>query len=312
MRFVLWAGVLAGSTIISSVAVTWSIRIAERLGAHDHPDGARKIQQKPIPKLGGIAIAVAFSIATLGVLTILGRADTVELAAAVLLPALVAAFIGFVDDARNIQPTWRLILQAGIGTLAWALGTRIEVVGVVGIDLALTVLWFMVLVNGINLLDNSDGLAAATVLSAAVGASVIAIMFGQELFSLLGLALIGVCVGYLRHNWYPAKVYMGDSGAYFLGTLLAILIIGLRPSSVSPWVGVVIALLLAALPILDTTYVIVRRVRAGIHPFTAGRDHLAHILQDGGRSVAGSVLTLQAGLFVTTAVAIGVAASQLA
>ena len=311
MTFALWAGVLVGAAVLSGLAVAVSIQIANRVGLHDHPDGGRKVQQRPVPKLGGVAIALSFSVAAVGALLVAGRTDTVGLAAAVLVPALVAAVIGYVDDARTIQPVLRLVLQAGIGVLAWVLGTRVEVFGIAWLDLILTVLWLMVLINGINLLDNSDGLAATTVLVSALGASVIAIMFGQELISLLGLALVGVCIGYLWHNWYPARVYMGDAGAYFLGAMLASLIIGVRPSTVSPWVGVVLALLLTALPILDTSYVVIKRLRAGIHPFTAGRDHLAHVLQDEGRSVAGSVLTLQAGLFVTTAVAIGLAATQL-
>lgn len=311
MIFVLWAGVLVGAAVLSGLAVAASIRIANRVGLHDHPDGGRKLQERPVPKLGGVAIALSFSVAAEGALLLTGRTDTLGLAAAVLIPALVAAIIGYVDDARSIPPVLRLVLQAGIGVLAWIFGTRVEVFGIAWLDLLFTVVWLMVLINGINLLDNSDGLAATTVLVSALGGSVIAIMFGQELISLLALALAGVCLGYLRHNWYPAQVYMGDSGAYFLGVMLASVIIGLRPSTVSPWVGVVLALLLAALPILDTSYVVIKRIRVGTHPFTAGRDHLAHVLQDGGRSVAGSVLTLQAGLFVTTAVAIGLAAAQL-
>lgn len=311
MTLVLWTGVLVGAAVLAGVSVAVSIWVADRVGSHDRPDGDRKVQDRPIPKLGGVAIAVSLAAAATVALVATGRVGVLGLAWAVVVPALVAAVVGYTDDARSIQPVPRLILQAGVGALAWILGTRVEVTGLWFVDLALTVVWFMVVINGINLLDNSDGLAAATVLVSALGASVIAIMFGQELVSLLGLALVGVCIGYLWHNWYPARVYMGDSGAYFLGTMLASLIIGLRPASVSPAVGVALALLLASLPILDTSYVVVRRVRAGIHPFTAGRDHLAHVLQDRGRTVAGSVLTLQAGLFVTTALAIGLAASQV-
>ena len=303
--------VFVGAALVSMAAVAASIRVARRWEFLDHPDDIRKTQDHPVPKLGGAAVAGAFAVSSLLALLALRESGVLLSASWLLLPALAAALLGYVDDLRNIQPVVRLILQAGVGALAWNLGTRAEVTGVMWVDLVLTVLWFMVVINGINLLDNSDGLAAATVLVSAAGAAVIAILFGQELISLLAVALVGVCVGYLRFNWFPARVYMGDSGAYFLGTMLATLIIGLRPATVAPWVGVVLALLLAALPILDTTYVVLKRLRAGIHPFTAGRDHLAHVLQDRGRTVAGSVLTLQAGLFVTTAVAIGLAAAQL-
>lgn len=311
MSAVLFVLVLMGSGLLSLIAVAASIRAAQRWQFLDHPDSPRKTQQQPVPKLGGIAVAIAFSVAALVVLWTLGESGLLLPALYLLLPALTAAAIGYVDDLRHIQPIIRLLFQGGVGTLAWALGTRAEVTGISWLDLVLTVLWFMILINGINLLDNSDGLAATTVLVSAAGAGVVAILFGQELVSLLAVALVGVCAGYLRFNWFPARVYLGDSGAYFLGAMLAILIIGLRPSTVTPWVGVVLAVLLAALPILDTAYVLLKRLRAGVHPFTAGRDHLAHVLQDRGRSVAGSVITLQAGLFVTTAVAIGLAAAQI-
>jgi UDP-GlcNAc:undecaprenyl-phosphate GlcNAc-1-phosphate transferase len=303
--------VVVGAALISGLSVHLSIRIAHRLGIHDHPDGGRKVQDRPIPKLGGLAVAVAFSLSALAVLLAEGRPDAAGLAVGVLVPALAAAAVGYADDLRHLAPWLRLVLQGALGLLAWLLGTRIELTGIVAVDLGLTVLWFMVVVNGINLLDNSDGLAGATVLLSALGASLVAVIFGQELVSLLGFALVGVCLGYLWHNWHPARVYMGDSGAYFLGFLLATLVIRIRPETVTPAVGATIALLLVALPLLDTSYVVIRRLRAGIHPFTAGRDHLAHVLQDHGRSVPMSVITLQSILGVTTLLAVGIAATNV-
>ncbi|MDP1876257.1 MAG: MraY family glycosyltransferase, partial [Actinomycetota bacterium] len=222
-----------------------------------------------------------------------GRTAQLSLALAVLIPGLVAALIGFLDDRQHLNPYLRLILQAGVGVLAWVLGTRLNVTGILVVDAAILVLWVMVIVNGTNLLDNSDGLAGTTVLVSAAGASLIAAMYGQVLVSLMGAALVGVAAGFLWHNWFPAKVYMGDAGAYFLGTLLALLTVRLRPDSAPAAVGVAIAVLLVLLPLVDTTYVVIKRLRLGIHPFTAGRDHMSHVLQDRGRSVPGSVLALQ-------------------
>lgn len=304
-------GVTAGSALLSTLAVAVSIRIAQRLGIHDHPDGGRKVQEHPIPKLGGVAVAIAFSLSAVLALLLLGRPTAVWLAIGVLVPPVGAAVVGYVDDLRHLSPRLRLSLQAALALLAFLLGTRIALTGWPVVDATLTVVWFMVIVNGINLLDNSDGLAGSTVLVSALGASIIAVMFGQELVSLLGFALVGTCVGFLWHNWFPAKVYMGDSGAYFLGFMLATLVVRLRPDTVSPGMGAAIALLLVALPIVDTSYVVITRMRAGIHPFTAGRDHLAHALQDRGRSVPGSVLTLQGLLGVTSILAVVLAATCL-
>lgn len=287
------AAVLVGSGLLSWAVVSASIRVAHRLAVYDHPDADRKTQDHPIPKLGGVAVAGAFTLVVAIVLLSTGRTAQLSLALAVLIPGLVAALIGFLDDRQHLNPYLRLILQAGVGVLAWLLGTRLSVTGVLVVDAAILVLWVMVIVNGTNLLDNSDGLAGTTVLVSAAGASLIAGMYGQVLVSLMGAALVGVAAGFLWHNWFPAKVYMGDAGAYFLGTLLALLTVRLRPESAPAAVGVAIAVLLVLLPLVDTTYVVIKRLRSGIHPFTAGRDHMSHVLQDRGRSVAGSVIALQ-------------------
>ena len=284
--------VLIGSFAISWVSVDLSIRAAKRVNAYDHPDGGRKVQERPIPRLGGLAIAGAFILIIAIGLMVTGSLGF-ALALGVLTPALVAAAIGFADDRWHLNPYLRLGSQAGVGLLAWALGTRVAVTGLPAVDLAVTVVWVMVIINGINLLDNSEGLAASTILVMGIGSSVIAAMFGQALVSLFGVVLVGVSLGYLRHNWHPAKVYMGDSGAYFLGSLAAMLLIRLTPENAPGWGGVAIVVLLALLPLVDTAYVTVKRIARGVHPFTAGRDHLSHRLQDRGSTVPGSVLLLQ-------------------
>ena len=284
--------VLIGSFAVSWASVDLSIRAAKRVNAYDHPDGGRKVQERPIPRLGGLAIAGAFTLIVASGLIVTGRLGF-ALALGVLIPALVAAAIGLADDRWHLNPYLRLGGQAGVGLLAWALGTRVAVTGLPAMDLAITVLWVVVIINGINLLDNSDGLAASTILVMGIGSSVIAAMFGQALVSLFGVVLVGVSLGYLRHNWHPAKVYMGDSGAYFLGSLAAMLLIRLTPESAPGWGGVAIVVLLAVLPLADTTYVTVTRIARGVHPFTAGRDHLSHRLQDRQVSIPGSVLILQ-------------------
>ena len=284
--------ILVGSAALSWGVVAISIRLAHRMNHLDYPDGERKTQLRPIPKLGGVALAAVFTLIVVAALLVTGRLGF-ALGLAVLLPALGAAVIGFFDDRSSLNPYLRLILQAAVGGLAWALGTQIYLTGITALDAALMVLWVMVIINGVNLLDNSDGLAASTVLVMSVGAAIVAALFGQALVALMGVTLIGVAIGYLWHNWFPAKVYMGDSGAYFLGTLVALLLVRLRPANAPIWVGILIVLLLAILPLVDTTYVVAKRLRAGIHPFTAGRDHLSHKLQDRGASVPRSVAALQ-------------------
>lgn len=287
----------AATALLVSFGITWiavglSIRLSMRWKVLDHPDGGRKTQSSPVPKLGGIAVAVVMTLIVSVGFVATGRLG-LGLALQVLVPALAAAAIGFLDDRNDLNPYVRLLFVAVVGALAWLLGSRIELTGVAALDTAMTVLWVVVLVNAVNLLDNADGLAASTVFVMAAAASTIAALFGQALVSLLGVTLMGVAIGYLRHNWHPARVYMGDSGAYFLGTLMALLLIRLAPTAVPPGIAAAAVLLIALLPLLDMTFVVVRRVRSGIHPFTAGRDHLSHELQRRGCSVPVSVSLLQ-------------------
>jgi len=287
------AGALLGGLVVSALAVAASIRLAHRFDILDYPDSERKTQGQPIPKLGGLAVAVAFAVVVGLALQLVTLPGEGQLAAAALVPAVFAGVVGYVDDRAHINPYVRLILQAITGFLVWFLGTRVDVFQVEWLNAILVVVFVTILINGLNLLDNSDGLAASTTAIAASGAAIIAVVFGQDLVSLLGFALVGITLGFLWHNWFPARVYLGDSGAYFLATLLAVLVIRLRPEDIPPSSGVIIALLLIALPLIDTAYVVVKRVSSGIHPFTAGRDHLSHALQARGMSVPGSVITLQ-------------------
>ena len=305
---VLWgSGILLGSAILSFITVGISIALAKRYSWYDHPDGERKLQVRPIPKLGGLAVAVAFTVTVCGILLALGRGDDALLAMGVLGPALAAALLGSVDDYRHLNPWLRLVLQAGLAMVAWILGTRIDLFHNTLIDGTVFVVWVVLIVNGINLLDNSDGLAGSSVLIAAVGATVIAVTYGQILVSSLGIALIGVSVGFLLFNWHPARVYLGDGGAYFLGFLLALLTVRVRPELVDEWQGVVVAALLVALPLVDTTFVTITRLRRGDHPFTAGRDHLSHLVQARGVSVPKSVLVLDLAYLVCVALGVLIA-----
>lgn len=308
MNWVVLLVAFLSAAALSAVTVAVSIRIAHRVGALDHPDSPRKLQERPIPRLGGIAVALSFSLITLAALALGGQSRNALLAASVLLPALAMAVLGFVDDRRHLQPVTRLSFQALAALAAWFLGTTVVLTGIQWLDMLIFVLWVVVIINGVNLLDNSDGLAGSTVLVAALGATAIAAAGGQELVSVLGASLAGVALGFLWHNWAPARVYLGDSGAYFLGFLIAVLAVRLRPESLTvPW-SVLVPLLLLALPLLDTAFVVARRLLSGIHPFTAGRDHLSHELQRRGLSTARSVVVLQiaavVGAFGAYAVAV--------
>lgn len=284
-------GAFVLSAALSGLSVWMSIRLSHRWGVFDYPDMERKHQESPIPKLGGVAVAGTLLVATVLILPGVGQSSLPALG--VLLPALGAAVLGFFDDRKHIDPYLRLFVQILLAIVAVLAGTSVNISGNVAVDLILTIAWILVIVNGVNLIDNSDGLAGMTVLVAAVASAVVAAINGQQLVLIMALVLAGSTFGFLWHNWHPARVYLGDSGAYFLGFLLAILVVRLSPSSVPQWQGAAIAVLICLLPIVDVLFVVTRRLRKGVHPFQAGRDHLSHNIQGLGVSVPKSVMALQ-------------------
>ena len=303
----LYVAAFVGSGILSAVFVQVSIWLAHWSGLTDGPDGARKTQDRPIPKLGGVAVALAFTVVFLTAVGISGEVTAFQLLASVLLPALIVAGLGFIDDVRTLNPWVRLAAQTILALLVWFTGTQIAIFRLDWLDALVTVLWIVGLTNAMNLLDNADGLAASTALVASLGTGIVAVLYGQYFVGALAFALAGTAAGFLWHNWAPATVYLGDAGAYFLGFLLAIVTLRLRPVGVAlPW-SALIPVLLVFLPILDTSFVVVRRLLEGRHPFTPGRDHLSHLLMDRGLSVRQSVATLQVILLLSVAGAVALA-----
>ena len=286
-------GAFVGATLLSAVLVRLSISAAHRWGVTDGPDGGRKHQERPVPRMGGLAVAAAFTVVLFIATWATGDEQSISLLAGVLLPALVVAGLGFLDDLLALGPWVRLIGVAALAAVVWWTGTRIEITGIPLIDAAITVVWIVGITNAMNLLDNSDGLAASTATISALGVAAVALIYGQYLVGALALALAGAALGFLWHNWHPATVYLGDAGAYFLGFLLAVLTIRLRPIELDRSWSVLIAVLLLLLPIADTAFVVIRRVVESRHPFTAGRDHLSHVLMDRGLSVRQAVGALQ-------------------
>ena len=284
---------LVGATLLSAVLVRLSISAAHRWGVTDGPDGDRKHQERPIPRMGGLAVAAAFTVVLFIATWATGDEQSISLLAGVLLPALVVAGLGFLDDLLALGPWVRLTGVAALAAVVWWTGTRIEITGIPLIDAAITVVWIVGITNAMNLLDNSDGLAASTATISALGVAAVALIYGQYLVGALALALAGAALGFLWHNWHPATVYLGDAGAYFLGFLLAVLTIRLRPIELDRSWSVLIAVLLLLLPIVDTAFVVIRRLVESRHPFTAGRDHLSHVLMDRGLSVRQAVGALQ-------------------
>jgi UDP-GlcNAc:undecaprenyl-phosphate GlcNAc-1-phosphate transferase len=277
-----YAAIFFTALIGSGILVEVARRLSPRLRALDAPDDARKTQVDAVPRLGGVAVILAFTVSVAIASYALRTPTDLPILFGALAPALGAALLGLWDDYRPLSPTLRLVLLTLLAAGAWWLGTSISITDSSWFNAALTIIWIVAVTNAFNTIDNMDGLAASSALIGALGTAFIAIYFGQFLVASLALALAGAAGGFLWHNWAPATIYLGDAGAYFFGFLLAILTIRLNPVSLDLSVAVVIPVLLLFLPIVDLIFVFFRRIKEGRHPFTPGLDHLSHSMQRRG------------------------------
>lgn len=242
---------------------------------------------RPTPLLGGVAIVLAILVPAAALVP--ERGLFVVLAAGI----LAAAALGLVDDVRGLRPTSKLVGQIVIGSGLAASGVRVDAITIPPLAFLATVLWVVVIMNAVNLMDNMDGLAAGVV---AIGASVLVLMSpSYSTAAVLAAATTGACVGFLRHNFAPARVYMGDAGSMPLGFTLAALTLVLSNRAASN-VGLAIfaPLLALGLPIFDTALVTVVRRLEGRPVSQGGRDHTSHRLAALGLSERWTVLVLYA------------------
>jgi UDP-GlcNAc:undecaprenyl-phosphate GlcNAc-1-phosphate transferase len=221
----------------------------------------------------------------------------------VLAPAAVLGVVGLIDDLRNLRPAPRFIIQtiAGVFT-AWLLVSNETVGNPTGskvMDYIVTIVWIVGICNSINFFDNLDGGAAGTVAVSSIALFVLAFNGHQILIAALASVTAGATIGFLLWNKSPARIYMGDAGALFLGILIATLTIRLKPDAETEWTSLATPVLLLAVPILDTTVAVTSRLRRGVSPFQGGHDHLSHRLIRGGMSRRRAALSLWAlsGLF---------------
>jgi UDP-GlcNAc:undecaprenyl-phosphate/decaprenyl-phosphate GlcNAc-1-phosphate transferase len=299
------------AVFISGALTPVARKFARYIGALDKPDLDRKIHKEPVPYLGGLSIALTVAVLTYG--TVLIKNGTwleFRLASYVLVPALLLAAVGLLDDLKGLKPWPRLIVQTmtgvAIATTLIRTDTMSLAFGNYYLDQIVTVIWIVGICNSINFFDNIDGGASGTV--ALIGLSIFLIAFdkGQILVSASAIVTSGAVIGFLVWNKPPAKIYMGDSGALFLGVMIAVLTIRLDPGITPSWKSLAIPPLMVAIPILDTVVAVFSRWQRGISPFTGGRDHLSHRLIRIGFSHKKAALSLWAltAIFCLAALAV--------
>ena len=253
-------------------------RLAPRIGAVDDRDDRPRVHAGPVPRIGGLAIVAGIAVPA---------AFFVDLAGpylGILLGTLCAAAIGLVDDIRGVRPS---VKMAGIVLVA--------LIPVVGYDVTfgrvtlpligdhelgwaaypLTIAWIAAVANLVNLIDGMDGLAAGIVSIAALSFAVLAASFGREDAAVLAALVCGSTLAFLRHNYHPAKIFMGDSGALALGFLLAAVAVqGVLKTAAT--IALVAPLLVLAVPILDTSFVVLKRLKYRRPPWAADHNHFYH------------------------------------
>ena len=297
--------------------LTWPVRaLAIRLGAMDAPNLARKSQAEPVPYLGGVAIALGITITTLAAVYVGGNksgentGQLKDLALTVLLPALVLGVMGLIDDLRSLSPWPRLIAQSVVGTMVALVIVKSGTTGTPfwtsTLNTVVTIFWIVGICNSINFFDNLDGAATGAVAIAALGVFFIAFDRGQELVSALSVVTAGATIGFLMWNKSPAKIYMGDAGALFLGIIISVATIRLNPGIEPIWKSLTIPVILLAVPLLDTCVAVFTRLARGISPLTGGKDHLSHRLVRAGLSRRVAAVSLWSASGVCAVVAIAV------
>jgi UDP-GlcNAc:undecaprenyl-phosphate/decaprenyl-phosphate GlcNAc-1-phosphate transferase len=279
-------------------------KIAIKINAVDRPNLDRKTQKEPVPYLGGVAIAIGITVASFAALLYSDfSTETFGKALSVLLPAILISAMGLYDDLKGLEPWPRLVAQtiAGIAVAIYLIqnDTLGQAFSSQAINYVLTIIWIVGICNSINFFDNLDGGASGTVSVISIFLFAIAFNQGQSLVSALAVVTAGATLGFLIWNKTPAKIYMGDAGALFLGIIIAVLTIRLDPEVGPQSRALAIPLLLMAVPILDTTTVVISRLSRGISPFTGGRDHLSHrLMRKGlGREATAYVLWAMAAAF---------------
>ena len=282
----------AGSSVAIALLLTpLAIRVARRVGFFDVPVGY-KAHQQPTPYLGGAALLCALCGAVLAFAGDLGRSGPLVLG------ALVLWVLGTIDDRFNLNPVVRVVVEAGVAVGAWSAGIGWSVLPNDAANLALTVAWIVGVLNAFNLMDNMDG-AAPTVAAVCASAIGVVALFADDIsIAVFALAVAGACAAFLRFNLTnPARIFLGDGGSMPIGFVIATCAMVAAEQRGDGLTALTAAVLLVALPVIDTGLVVVSRTRRHVPVLKGNRDHITHRIAariGSPRAVAACLAVLQA------------------
>lgn len=315
-----WAFITA--LTVSLVVMPAVILLAEKTGAMDEPN-ARKVHKKPIPRIGGLGIYAGFMTAIIFVAIKFGLdGELLKETVGLLVSGSLIVVLGLVDDYKNLPAKIKLLGQICAATvLVLFFDVRIDFVtdpfgGYFYLEwfaIPATIFWLVGLTNTVNLIDGLDGLAAGVAAIASFTIMLIALEQNFILVAVMTSALAGAAVGFLKYNFHPAEIFMGDTGSMFLGFMLAGISVTGAVKSVAA-IALVVPIFALGLPILDTTFAIVRRVRGGVPIFKPDKGHLHHRLLSVGFTQRQAVLLMYviSALFGLSAIALTAVSYQIA
>jgi UDP-GlcNAc:undecaprenyl-phosphate/decaprenyl-phosphate GlcNAc-1-phosphate transferase len=313
-----FAAAFAVATLVCGLATPLARRLAIRLGALAQP-GGRHIHEQPTPRLGGLAICLAFFAPLVALffvdspVAVMFTRETTK-AAGLFIGGVLMCAVGVVDDTRGLRPLYKLIAQIAAAFIAFYCGFQIQAISLpivgelsMGIFAApVTVLWIVGLTNAVNLIDGLDGLAAGVVFFAAFTNLVVGLVAESDFVCLLMSSMLGAVSAFLFYNFNPARIFMGDSGSYFLGFVLAVTSLTGASQKASTTVALLVPVVALGVPIFDTLFTMVRRVLERRPIFSPDRGHIHHRLLDMGITHRRAVLILYALSVVFTGLAIAI------
>jgi UDP-GlcNAc:undecaprenyl-phosphate/decaprenyl-phosphate GlcNAc-1-phosphate transferase len=300
-------GTFLVSLVLSFILTKWVRDLANQRGWLAAPVLARHLHSRPLPRLGGVAIFVSFlgslALALLFARHVAGLAFRIpgRTVVTILFSGALVFLLGVYDDLRSVGPWVKFAVQAVSGALLFAGGLRILDLPVLFaghhfpwfLGLPLTILWVVAITNSFNLIDGLDGLAAGSALFSTLVVFTAALVNGGRLVSIMAIALVGAILGFLRFNFSPATIFLGDCGSLFIGFMLSAL--ALQGAQKAPTIiAVAIPVVSFGLPILESALSVVRRFVSGRPVFTADREHIHHKLLQRGLSQRQVVITLYA------------------
>ena len=280
---------LLGALLVSGL-LTWLVRsLARKNDWVKGPESDRHIHNRPIPRLGGVAVYCTFAFFLLFETRVVNLAhlpESAQLLLRMLMPATLMFLVGLADDLWNVRPIYKLFVQIVAGAWLWQIGCRIHFAGVKlhGVDysillsLSATVLWVVILSNAFNLIDGLDGLAAGSSVFPLIAFSAVAIFHHNGQLGVASLILTGALLGFLRFNFNPATIFLGDCGSLFLGFMLSALSLAGDHTKAPALLSVALPVVACGFPIAETCVSILRRFLSGRPIFAADREHIHHRL----------------------------------